>query len=340
MPALATTTSSRPKCPTAASTAALTCAESVTSVTLQAAASPSSAAPARRAGSDSPASNTRAPSAMKARAVAIPIEPSPPVIIAALPTSRPMARHATRVLSDGYGWRSAWCRVGVTGRHASSLAGRHLRRIRDLGGSGRGVQHRLRAPALGRGGGLRVRARADRDPRGQERARVGRGARPLVRRGTAGAARLDGGPGPGAARGMGGGPIRVDADPPGHAVCERGRAGGDPEPERLQPVPAGDGPVRAAPRAVRRRPADRPEDLVRRRLPGRVLAGAPSGRRQRPWSLGDPGRGQPGDRLRARPRRYRRADGRVSLPRVRPALPPSDLGPPRGPGGRGAGGRL
>src|SRR3984957_17992111 len=97
---------------------------------------------------------------MKARAVAIPIDPSPPVIMAALPSSRPMATHATRVLSDEYGWRAAWSRMGVTGCHASPLAGRHLCRIRDLGDSRRAIQLRLRAPALGRDGGDRLRARA------------------------------------------------------------------------------------------------------------------------------------------------------------------------------------
>src|ERR1700761_2421160 len=90
MPALAITTSSRPNRARAASTAALTWAESVTSVSCQAARAPSAAAPARRPGSDTPARNTLAPSAARARAVAIPIEPSPPVMSAVLPASRSM----------------------------------------------------------------------------------------------------------------------------------------------------------------------------------------------------------------------------------------------------------
>jgi hypothetical protein len=48
-----------------------------------------------------------------------------------------------------YGWRTAWRRFHVTGRHASSLAGRHLRGIRSVGDPGRGRQHRPHSPDLG-----------------------------------------------------------------------------------------------------------------------------------------------------------------------------------------------
>src|SRR5882762_2164084 len=90
IPALLTTTSSRPNVSAARATAVLTCAELVTSATVQIAASPSSEAPARSSSSTRPTRQTRAPSAAKVRAVAMPMLPSPPVMMAALPRSRPL----------------------------------------------------------------------------------------------------------------------------------------------------------------------------------------------------------------------------------------------------------
>ena len=90
IPALLTTTSSRPNVSAARATAVLTCTELVTSASVQMAASPSSAAPARSSSSTRPTRQTRAPSAAKARAVAMPMLPSPPVMMAALPCSRPL----------------------------------------------------------------------------------------------------------------------------------------------------------------------------------------------------------------------------------------------------------
>ena len=84
IPALLTTTSSRPNVSAARATAVLTCTELVTSASVQMAAPPSSAAPARSSSSARPARQTRAPSAAKARAVAMPMLPSPPVMMAAL----------------------------------------------------------------------------------------------------------------------------------------------------------------------------------------------------------------------------------------------------------------
>src|SRR5882724_2944762 len=90
IPALLTTTSSRPNVSAARATAVLTCTELVTSATVQMAASPSSQTPARSSSSTRPTRQTRAPSAAKARAVAMPMLPSPPVMMAALPCSRPV----------------------------------------------------------------------------------------------------------------------------------------------------------------------------------------------------------------------------------------------------------
>ncbi len=90
MPALLTTTSSRPNSNAAPDTGAFTCAESVTSATVQVAADPSEAAPSRSASGTSPVRQTRAPSATNARAVASPMLPSPPVMMAALPRRRSM----------------------------------------------------------------------------------------------------------------------------------------------------------------------------------------------------------------------------------------------------------
>src|SRR5215470_18470864 len=87
IPALLTTTSSRPNVSAARATADLTCTELVTSASVQMAASPSSQAPARSSSSARPTRQTRAPSAAKARAVAMPMLPSPPVMMAALPRS-------------------------------------------------------------------------------------------------------------------------------------------------------------------------------------------------------------------------------------------------------------
>ena len=101
IPALAITTSSRPNRSSAASTAAFTCPESVTSVTAQAALPPSSAAPDFSSGSAIPARKTLAPSATNARAVAIPMLPSPPVMMAALPSSLPMAQCWQRTAAGG-----------------------------------------------------------------------------------------------------------------------------------------------------------------------------------------------------------------------------------------------
>jgi hypothetical protein len=90
IPALLTTTSSRPNAATVAATAAFTCSELVTSATVQVAASPSAAAPASSSPAARPARQTLAPSAANARAVAMPMLPSPPVISAALPRSSPL----------------------------------------------------------------------------------------------------------------------------------------------------------------------------------------------------------------------------------------------------------
>src|SRR5580704_2239351 len=88
MPALLTTTSSRPNISTAPATAALTCTGSVTSAIVQVAASPREEAPARSSSATRPTRQTLAPSATSARAVAMPMLPSPPVMTAALPCKR------------------------------------------------------------------------------------------------------------------------------------------------------------------------------------------------------------------------------------------------------------
>jgi Family of unknown function (DUF5941) len=73
-------------------------------------------------------------------------------------SARLMSRMLQRALAAGdipagtmplYGWRTAWRRFRVTGRHATPLAGRHLRGIRGVGRAGRGGQHRPHSPALG-----------------------------------------------------------------------------------------------------------------------------------------------------------------------------------------------
>src|ERR1700728_4355518 len=69
-----------------------------------------------------------------------------------------------------YGWRTAWRRFRVTGRHATSLAGRHLRGFRGLGDPGRDLHLRSRAPDLGRDGSGRLRAGAYRRARPAARA--------------------------------------------------------------------------------------------------------------------------------------------------------------------------
>src|SRR6202050_2121987 len=88
MPALLTTTSSRPNVSTAPATAALTCIGSVTSAIVQVAPSPREEAPARSSSATRPTRQTLAPSATSARAVAMPMLPSPPVMTAALPCKR------------------------------------------------------------------------------------------------------------------------------------------------------------------------------------------------------------------------------------------------------------
>src|SRR5512142_1332529 len=72
IPALLTTTSSRPNTSAARDTAVLTCTELVTSAGTKIAAGPSSAAPARSSSVTRPVRQTLAPSATKARAVAMP----------------------------------------------------------------------------------------------------------------------------------------------------------------------------------------------------------------------------------------------------------------------------
>jgi hypothetical protein len=90
IPAFETTTSSPPNAEAAPATAALTAAESVTSATAQVTPPPSDEAPAASSSAPRPIRQTRAPSATKARAVAIPMLPSPPVMTAALPSSKPL----------------------------------------------------------------------------------------------------------------------------------------------------------------------------------------------------------------------------------------------------------
>ena len=90
IPAFETTTSSRPNVSAAAETAVLTWTESVTSAAAQVAAPPSACVPARSSSASRPIRQTRAPSATKARAVAMPMLPSPPVMMAAFPRSRPL----------------------------------------------------------------------------------------------------------------------------------------------------------------------------------------------------------------------------------------------------------
>src|ERR1700722_5904280 len=128
IPALAITTSRWPNRSTAASTASLTCAELVTSVTCQAAWPPSSAAPALRSGAEMPARKMLAPSAANARAVAIPMEPSPPVMIAVLPISRPMPRMLQLRATSG---RAPSCDGGFA-------SGAHRGRVYALAGAIRG----------------------------------------------------------------------------------------------------------------------------------------------------------------------------------------------------------
>ena len=60
--------------------------------------------PAFRSGSVIPARKTRAPSAANARAVAMPMLPSPPVMMAAFPSSRPMAHILLLLAPFGKGW--------------------------------------------------------------------------------------------------------------------------------------------------------------------------------------------------------------------------------------------
>jgi hypothetical protein len=218
-----------------------------------------------------------------------------------------------------YGWRTAWRRFRVTGRHATSLAGRHLRGFRYLGGPGGGVQLRPRAPDLGRHGGGRLRAGACRRAGAQALADRGHRARPVLSRRTRRAARVAGGAqqrrdgqGTPAARGLGRRPLWLLADSPGHPLRRRGRAGRHPKSQRLQPLPAGYGPVRAAAHVLQPWPAHRPQALVRSRVPRHLLARAPRGRCARPGALGHLGRREPGDRLRAGRWRDRCADGRPS----------------------------
>jgi hypothetical protein len=61
----------------------------------------------------------------------------------------PAARHLPAGTMRLYGWRTAWRRIRFTGRHASTLADRHLCGIRSVGDPGRGGQHRPHSPALG-----------------------------------------------------------------------------------------------------------------------------------------------------------------------------------------------
>ena len=100
IPALLTTTCSPPNASAAPATAVLTAAESVTSATAQVTAPPSACAPSRSSSATRPTRQTRAPSATKARAVAMPMLPSPPVMRAAFPRSKPLGSilDATRQL--------------------------------------------------------------------------------------------------------------------------------------------------------------------------------------------------------------------------------------------------
>src|ERR1700722_17171586 len=103
IPALLITTSSPPNASAAPATAVLTAAESVTSATAQVAPAPSEAAPAASSLATSPTRQTRAPSATKARAVAMPMLPSPPVMRAAFPPSKPLGRIPLNLRPPGAG---------------------------------------------------------------------------------------------------------------------------------------------------------------------------------------------------------------------------------------------
>ena len=174
-------TSRRPNSRTAIATIAATWSSSLTSASMASARPPSSVmARATRSASAPRMSSTRtdAPSAAKSCAVASPMPDPPPVTIATLPSTRPIARTlANHLRVDAYSARSATAGRVRVAIHAGMVAIRLATTQRDRDGQEQRDPRDLRLGHRAEIGG----EHAPREPPDRARRAAGRSATPTTR---------------------------------------------------------------------------------------------------------------------------------------------------------------